>query len=487
MAIEQRVIWLSISACLIVGCKTTQQVHDPEFAEVSHAVHRAWHVPLAEDETINPVAAELTGPQPIETYVAFALSQNAGVQAARKRMEAAAMRVPQAASLRDPMLSVTGWPFSPYVPQTAGGRVTTETMVSQEVPWRGKLRTQAQAAEAEVKMARAQLAAAELEVVEQVSRAYYQLHFVEQSTQITEQNRKLLADILQIADIRYRTGKTSQQDVLRLQAELSSVDGDIVRLKQEIESSRADLAQLLHVSPETPFQTSGQLTAQDIPSDLDRLYKQAVAARPELHEQLAALERDRFKVERAQLDYFPDLTFGAQWGAMTTNRALAPSADGLDMVGFNISGNIPIYRNRIAAGVREAEAQAVADARLYDQMRDQTLRDVKTLFSQAKSKQQVSELFRESIIPKTQQALDVAIREYQVGTTEFVQMIDNWRALLRLQITHQQLESELRQSVASLERVVGGFDVPTAEAIPIPVQAVAPAPDAETQLLPAAP
>jgi len=336
------------------------------------------------------------------------------------------------------------------------------------VPWFGKLKAQAEAAEAEVNMARAQLATAELEVIEQVSRGYYQLYFVEQSIQITEQNRNLLADILQIADARYRTGTTSQQDVLRLQAELSTIDSDIVRLRQELDSARAELAQLLHVSPETPFETTRQLVAQDVPRDLDRLYKQAVAARPELHEQLAAIERDRFKVERAQLEYFPDLTFGAQWGQMTTNRALAGSADGLDMVGLNVSGNLPVYRNKISAGVREAEAQVVASARQYDQMRDQTLRDVKSLFAQANSQQEMARLFGESIIPKTQQALDVAIREYQVGTTEFVQMIDNWRELLRFQIMHQQLEAQLRQSLASLERVVGGFTVLSIEAIPAP-------------------
>jgi outer membrane protein TolC len=138
------------------------------------------------------------------------------------------------------------------------------------------------------------------------------------------------------------------------------------------------------------------------------------------------------------------------------------------MVGLNVSGNLPVYRNKISAGVREAEAQVVASARQYDQMRDQTLRDVKNLFAQVKSQQEMAQLFRESIIPKTQQALDVAIREYQVGTTEFVQMIDNWRELLRFQIMHQQLEAQLRQSLASLERVVGGFTVFSVEAIPVP-------------------
>lgn len=468
MAIRHTLTWPLIAVSLLAGCKSVHQVHDPEFVRVTYDAQQAWHTSDPAEGAVNPVFDELAGPQPVETYINFALSQNAGVQAARKSMEAAAMRVPQAASLKDPMLSIAGWPFYPYVPQTASGRTATESMVSQEVPWIGKLKAQSQAAEAEVNMARARLATAELKVIEQVSRTYYELYFVEQSTQITEQNRNLLADILQIADARYRTNTTSQQDVLRLQAELSTVDSVIVRLRQELDSARAELAQLLHVSPETPFETTLQLVAQDVPRDLDRLYKQAIAARPELHEQLAAIRRDRFKVERAQLEYLPDLTFGVQWGQMTANRASVASADGVDMVGINISGNLPVYRKRISSGVREAEAQMVASARQYDQMRDQTLRDVKSLFAQAKSQQEMARLFSESIIPKTQQALEVAIREYQVGTTEFVQMIDNWRELLRLQIMHQQLEAQLRQSMASLERVVGGFTALPIEAIPVP-------------------
>ena len=96
------------------------------------------------------------------THLQFALAQNASIQAARKRINAAAMRVPQAASLKDPQISATGYPFYPYVPQTATGRVTAELMTSQEVPWKGKLLAQSQAAAAELDMARAQLAAVEL-------------------------------------------------------------------------------------------------------------------------------------------------------------------------------------------------------------------------------------------------------------------------------------------------------------------------------------
>jgi outer membrane protein TolC len=142
---------------------------------------------------------------------------------------------------------------------------------------------------------------------------------------------------------------------------------------------------------------------------------------------------------------------------MTTNRALSPVADGLDQVTLGLSVNLPVYHARLDAGVREAEAQLVASVHQYDRLRDKTLRDVKALFIQARGQQELTQLFRESIIPSTQQALDVSIREYQVGTIEFIQMIDNWRELLRLQIMHEQLEAQLRQTIASLARAIGSF------------------------------
>ena len=57
----------------------------------------------------------------------------------RKKVEAAGERVPQAASLEDPTLSVMGYPFYPAVPQTAGGRATASVAATQAVPWFGKL------------------------------------------------------------------------------------------------------------------------------------------------------------------------------------------------------------------------------------------------------------------------------------------------------------------------------------------------------------
>jgi len=265
MVVGCKYLAAATALCLLVGCQTSHSVRDPEYVQVAQNIAASRPNRLPAVEILSPVVDDLAGPQPVENYIQFALSQNPGIQAARKRVDAAAMRVPQAASLKDPMLDVIGWPFYPNTPQTASGRMTVDMMVSQEVPWRGKLATQAAAAEEGVNAARAQLAAAELQTIEAVKLAYYDLYFVQQSIRITEQDRRFLADIVEVSESLYRTGKASQQDLLRLQAELSKVDGELIRMRQMQTSARAELAEALHVSPETPLHALADLPAEDLP------------------------------------------------------------------------------------------------------------------------------------------------------------------------------------------------------------------------------
>ncbi|MFH1265275.1 MAG: TolC family protein [Planctomycetota bacterium] len=443
---------LLVVSLLMVGCRASREIRDPEYATMARQASLAVSSPDPALESVPPVVEGLAGPQPVEVYVEFALAQNPDIQAARKRVDAAAHRVPQAASLKDPTLAITVFPEQV---QTAAGQQELTMAASQQVPWFGKLRTRAEVAEAATDVARAHLAAVELEVIEQVKRVYYELHFVQKATRITKEDQALLQDLTQIAESKYRTGGTSQQDVLRAQVEVLKLDSELIRLRQQLESAQARLARLLHVSPDTPLCALDQPLEGQVPGDLERLYQAAVAARPELQAQLAALQRDRRSVELARLDYFPDVMAGVTWIA-TSDGGLSPVANGRDPLLLGLSVNVPIYRKRLEAGVREKEAQAVSTARQYDSLRDQTVAQVKDLFAQATSQYELVRLFRDDIIPKADQTLNVSKSAYGVGDVDFLQLIDNWSQLLRFQIMRHRLESQLQQTLATLERVVGG-------------------------------
>ena len=389
----------------------------------------------------------------VEQYIQFALGQNPDIHAARKRIEAAAHQVPVAASLQDPTVAMT---FFPEQIQTAAGQQEFALQASQKLPWRGKLSTRAAIAESQTNVARAQLAAVELATINQVKQAYYELYFIQQSITVTETERGLLTEIRNVADTRYRAGISSQQDLLRADLEISNIENQLIRLRQRLASAKARLARTLHVSPQSDLRALSELGSEQLPQDLDMLQRQAISARPELHAQLAALQRDRQGVELARLDYLPDVTLGATWIDIAT-AGVSPVANGQDAFLINTGLTLPVYRKRLDSSVRSAEAKAVSTAREYDSLRDATLEQVTDLFAQAESQQDLLTLFQQDILPKARQTLEVSSQAYNVGEVDFLQLIDNWRQLLRYELSYHRLEASLRQTLSELERVVGGF------------------------------
>ena len=462
MTVRRLTVCLLGAVALVAGCKTAHQVRDPEYAHVSQSVHQAWHTSAPAVDAVSPVFSHLQGPHPVEEYIQFALGRNPDIQAARKQMEAFAHQVPVAASLQDPMLGMT---FFPEQVQTAAGQQEFALTANQKFPWHGKLSARAELAESRTNVARAQLAAVELATIAKVKRAYYELYFIQQAIAVTEEDQQLLGEIRDVANTRYKTGRTSLQDLLRAELEISNVEGELIRLRQRLESAQARLARVLHIAPQTKVRALDRVRPEQVPRDLDWLQRQAVAARPELHAQLAALQRDQQAVELARLDYMPDVTWGATWTDVAT-AGISPVANGRDSFLISAGLNLPIYRKRLDSSVRSAEAKAVSTARAYDSLRDATLEEVMDLFAQAQSQQNLLTLFREDILPKSRHTFEVSSRAYNVGQVDFLQLIDNWRQLLRYEISYRRLEASLRQTLAELERVVGGFLSPTTEPIP---------------------
>ena len=116
-----RAFVVTVSAMVVVaaGCRSSTQVRQPEYSQLSHSISQSWNHPDPVEPAIDPVAHELAGPHSVEEYIQFGLMQNPMIQAARMRVESAAAKVPQAASLQDPMFGVT---VQPEQVQTAAGQ-----------------------------------------------------------------------------------------------------------------------------------------------------------------------------------------------------------------------------------------------------------------------------------------------------------------------------------------------------------------------------
>ena len=89
-----------------------------------------------------------------------------------------------------------------------------------------------------------------------------------------------------------------------------------------------------------------------VPAEVERLYRLAVAARPELKGRLAAIARDERAVELARKRYYPNVTLGLSYMDMEKTNAVTPkTASGMPNVGLFVGFNLPVYQKKLAAGV----------------------------------------------------------------------------------------------------------------------------------------
>ena len=411
-------------------------------------------VPVAHREALPPDPA-FTGEHPVEFYVQAALRRNPGIRAAERRVAVQLNEVPRVTALPDPTLDNTLWPITANSPQTANGRMVNSLTVSQRFPWFGKLRLRGQVAERDAQIALTELAETELRVAEEVKTTCYELVFFRQATRITKDNERFLDEYITLTGTLYKVGKASQQDLLRAQVELSRLKNQLIELGRQTQTAQADLARLLSLPPESDLRPTTSSATHAIPEQIDEMYRLAVASRPELRGRLLAIDRDREQVELAKLEYYPDVRLGVNWTAMTTNQAIARTANGSDNIGFGVGINLPIWREKLNAGVRQANARVAESAWRYEASRDDTLRGVRRLTVQACALEQQIELLRTDIITRAEQTLKTSEADYRVGKVSALQVLDNFTELLRFRIQLARFESMLGQTLASLERVIG--------------------------------
>jgi len=403
-----------------------------------------------------PPPPDLTGPQPVDFFIRRALAENRTVQAAYHNVQSLRHRIPQVTALDDPVASNTVFPIPSVAPQySLMGYNPYNLTLAQQFPWFGTLRLRGEVAARDVQVALAELAAAQLDAVASVKRAYYSLYASQRAEEILTENRKILEDFRTIARERLAAGGT-QQDVLKSEVLISELDRELANNQQGVAAAKAALARQVHVRPDAEFKTLPELEPGAVPAEVERLYQLAVAARPELQGRLAAVARDEKAVELARKRFYPNVTLGLTYMNMEkTNAEMPETASGFPNVGLFVAFNLPVYRQKYRAGVCEAQERTLADAKLYEAQKDEAYSEIQDLLTQAKVQQNVLTLLRDSILPRTKEAFDLARSDYAKGNVDYATVQSTLREVLQVQLQVVQIEAELAKALAALERAVG--------------------------------
>lgn len=369
------------------------------------------------------------------------------LQAARYQADAVGERGSQAGALPDPVLSL-GLRNRPLDGFGTDNPMTMNWIgLSQSFPWPGN---QGFGKERQEHFARAaDLDADEMEaaLVARVKEVYFQLAFMDRALDIMASTRELLRDFLEVTAARYAVGSGLQQDILQAQVAIARMTADITIVEQNRVAMAARLNSLLG-RPAT--ERVGSLELPDptgTPPGVDSLMVVAAANRPAIR---AARERAlaaEAGYRAAQRDAYPDFTVGLGYGQRPQFEDLATIEVGISLPLWSGSKQKP--------RVREMEALQSAEVARELDLHNETFARLSELRAAAKRARELSDLYRTSILPQAQAAVESALSAYRVGEVDYMTLLSNQTTVNQFETERARLAAEYQASIAGIEALTG--------------------------------
>lgn len=256
-------------------------------------------------------------------------------------------------------------------------------------------------------------------VLRDVRSRYLELYYQIQAEQVVEETRTLFAQLVDITQAHYASGRASQQDVLRAALELSRLDDRATRIRNEEDKNRANLMQWIGASARQPV-------AAFFP-DLPELPEQqeiqsALQDHPAIRAESARIESFNQGVQIAREQYKPGWSAGLEYRKRFGNN---PGGDErADMLAAMVTVDLPLFTGkrqdrRLAASVQQSEAARLTRA---DRLRELS----SMLDSDYATWQRLGErtnLYQSHLLQESSANTTASLNAYQAGVTEFTTLM----------------------------------------------------------------
>lgn len=425
-------------------------------------MRRATALALAFIAHTTPLAAPALayathGDQTLATLITEALAHNRAVRSAEWQELAMREGIVAAEALPDPVLQLTGFPRGPQTrlgPQIAGVAVT------QRIPWFGKRADEGIALTSHAEVRRALAVTVRADVVRQVKLAYFEAAYLASAIRIATEEEELLRHYESLARAQYAQGAGLQRDVVRIQAEITRVQGRL----REFEGKRAGVQAHLNALRHQP--TDGSLPRVRLGSrpvvgvDGDALRVTARTHAPDVKVAQARVALKAATARIAKRRRLPDLVVGAGWGVVgnrndAPGRTNPPPGNGEDTFHVSAGVTIPIRSAKYDAGIRQADA---AFAAAKDDHRNAVANvdaAVRSIASRLLALDERLALAEGTLLPQAQTALSSTEDAYATGAVGVLDLLDGEEMLLGVRHDLARLHADYMKALAEMERAAG--------------------------------
>ncbi len=387
----------------------------------------------------------------------IAVLRNPAIQAAKKKVRAEILSFDQVMNLDNMLAQYAS--FTKAIDNKVGP-LKGKDSIRMIYPFPGVSSLKGRIVQSQVALVMEKMHIVNKQVIRDLEEAYWDFIFVVKSTKITTETIDAFERLGGGATSLYKSGKTSFQDVIKINIKLEELKEDLVSLKAKKKNIEIRILELLNLPADIRLGKAIVAPQPPNPPRAEALFPIAREHRQELKAIRFQISKLESMVEMSESMIEAQLTLGfstAENDIVNTTGTDAPKETFATKTMAAMKNNSPV---KPVYGLDEPwlaqTRQNLSSLRqtLLTQ-ENATTRMVRNAWFKTDKNRRELNLYQNRILPLAKSSLDVSTREYEAGSIPFPQAIDSYTYWLKVKLTIAKKQADLGISFAELENIVG--------------------------------
>ena len=300
--------------------------------------------------------------------------------------------------------------------------------------------------------------ASELDLINQVTKAYYQLMLAQDSYEVLQGSYKLAEDNFNVVNAKYQQGAVSEFDTISAEVQMRSIKPNVISAANAVTLAKLQLKVLMGITADVDIKTDDNLTnyesmlfANQLKEEDMSLENNTTMKQFELNMKL--LEKN---VKSLKTNFMPTLSMSFSYQYQSLYN---PNINFFDYTWSNSSSlmfnlSIPLYRASNFTKVKSARIQMrQLDWNRIDTERKLNMQVVSYRNNMTASSEQV--VSNKENVMQAEKAVQIAGKRYEVGKGTVLELNSSQVSLTQAQLTYNQSIYDYLVAKADLDQVLG--------------------------------
>ena len=299
--------------------------------------------------------------------------------------------------------------------------------------------------------------ASELDLINQVTKAYYQLMLAQDSYEVLQGSYKLAEDNFNVVNAKYQQGAVSEFDKISAEVQMRSIKPNVISAANAVTLAKLQLKVLMGITADVDIKTDDNLTNYESMLFANQLKEEDMSLDNTTMKQfelnMKLLEKN---VKSLRTNFIPTLSMSFSYQYQSLYN---PNINFFDYTWSNSSSlmfnlSIPLYRASNFTKVKSARIQMrQLDWNRIDTERKLNMQVVSYRNNMTASSEQV--VSNKENVMQAEKAVQIAGKRYEVGKGTVLELNSSQVSLTQAQLTYNQSIYDYLTAKADLDQVLG--------------------------------